>query len=644
MYTKLYYLLKGANMKKHNIIFILVLLIIFFSSGISYGEENKAIVIIVDELNFQTIEKIVNENDYGMGFINIKTRKPYGNESFYFSLATGRKVGAKKEYYKGLYKDKDGTIHILGFEELYAYLKKRNNNVHLNILGEKLKKQGISYLGEDSSAIIAADSKGKIKSGEIVIDYNDNWLINKTNEHLSKSNILVLSYEIGDTKSRISTLKNYINNFKNYNIMIIPNKVSSNMKYIVNNSLVPVVYINGESKGLLKTLSTKREGFITVGDVYAELISTQGEENVKTIGNKIDIIKTKDNYKESKTLYIKTINLILIASIFHGIVYFLQCYISYFLYKNRLDKLNQINLYNYFILINIFLSLLMGVSSLHINIFLYLSVNLLVTYIITIFIAEKEVSGIGLFSTFTYGIVLFGIFFYPELIYNSYIGFNNLFYGARYYGFNNGIMGVLLVSSIISYFFIKDLIKSKFLQNTICILFFSINMVALSASYGTNTGGFITSVVLFLIMIYTNLLGKDWTVKNVITLILVSILIFAINMYFDYHSQDKSHAIGFLMRIRNFGFTEFIDMFKIKFKELIKWTVLPPFSIVIIAQIISLKKLKNIVPNYKSEYNIIILTAIIGFILNDTGMITFIYMMHYLISLIIYENINKMNL
>ena len=126
MYTKLYYLLKGANMKKHNIIFILVLLIIFFSSGISYGEENKAIVIIVDELNFQTIEKIVNENDYGIGFINIKTRKPYGNESFYFSLATGRKVGAKKEYYKGLYKDKDGTIHILGFEELYAYLKKRN--------------------------------------------------------------------------------------------------------------------------------------------------------------------------------------------------------------------------------------------------------------------------------------------------------------------------------------------------------------------------------------------------------------------------------------------------------------------------------------------------------------------------------------
>ncbi len=121
----------------------------------------------------------------------LKQENPMETKVFIFlQLLEGRQE-QKKEYYKGLYKDKDGTIHILGFEELYAYLKKRNNNVHLNILGEKLKKQGISYLGEDSSAIIAADSKGKIKSGEIVIDYNDNWLINKTNEHLSKSNILV---------------------------------------------------------------------------------------------------------------------------------------------------------------------------------------------------------------------------------------------------------------------------------------------------------------------------------------------------------------------------------------------------------------------------------------------------------------------
>ena len=61
----------------------------------------------------------------------------------------------------------------------------------------------------------------------------------------------------------------------------------------------------------------------------------------------------------------------------------------------------------------------MGISSLHINILLYLFVNLLVTYIITVFITEKETDVIGLFATLTYGIILFGIFFYPKLIYNS---------------------------------------------------------------------------------------------------------------------------------------------------------------------------------------------------------------------------------
>jgi hypothetical protein len=612
---------------------------VLFNSNISYGEENNTIVIIIDELDFQTIDEILNKNSYGAGFININTRKPYNNEGFYFSIATGRKVGIKNEYYKGLYKDKDGAIQILGFPELYNSLKKRNN-IQLNTLGDKLEKQGIAYIGEDSSAIIAANSKGEIKFGETFIEYNNNWLKDKSIEYLSKSNILVLSYEIEDTESRVDILKNYIEDFKDYNIMLIPKNVSSNMRYVLNDSLVPVIYINGE-EGLLKTQSTKREGFITAGDVYTELLSTQGEINPKAIGSKIDTVKNEDNYKEIKVLFSKTMSLIWIATIFHGIVYLLQCYNSYFLYKNRLDKLNKINLYNSFVLINIFISLVMGISALHINIFLYLFINFLVSYIITIFITEKEVSPIGLFSTLTYGIILFGIFFYPELIYNSYIGFNNLFYGARYYGLNNGIMGVLLVSSIISYFFIEDLIENEFIRNIICILYFSINMVALSASFGTNTGGFITSVILFLIMVYTKILEKNWSIKNITILVLIAILIFGINMYFDYHSQEKSHAISFLMRIRNFGFTEFIDMFKIKFKELIKWTILPPFSIVIIAQLISLKRLKNMVPKFKSEYYIIIFTALVGFILNDTGMITFIYMIHYLISLMIYENMDS---
>ncbi len=75
--------------------------------------------------------------------------------------------------------------------------------------------------------------------------------------------------------------------------MIIPRDIiPPNMKYILNKSLVPVIYINGE-EGLLKTLSTKREGFITVGDIYAELLSTQEEISPRALGSKIDTVEKK---------------------------------------------------------------------------------------------------------------------------------------------------------------------------------------------------------------------------------------------------------------------------------------------------------------------------------------------------------------
>lgn len=413
------------------------------------------------------------------------------------------------------------------------------------------------------------------------------------------------------------------------------------MKKLVNNNLVPVLYAREARKGLIKTPSTQREGLLTFADLHKELSflargAGPGEEG------RIEIVAEGDQLKEAEAFYKRIISLIFLAIIFHGLVYFFQVYNSYQLRKNRLEKIGEINLKNNFILTNIFLSLLMGFSSLHINFFLYLFIIFLVSYLVTVFLAEKDIDFLALLSSLTYGIILLGIFLYPELIYNSYIGFNNLFYGARYYGFNNGIMGVLLISSIISYYSVEKSIENKLGRNILCFAYFFLNMLALSVNYGTNTGGFITSVILFLLMVYINILEKDFTTRNVIILLLVALLIFALNMYLDYYSENKSHAIGFLIRIGKFGPGEFMDMFKIKFKELAKWTLLPPFNIVIISQVLSLKKLREEIGSFKSQYKIILLVSLLAFILNDTGMITFIYMTHYLIALIIYENMEDL--
>lgn len=629
-------------MKKHGIILTLALIIFFLFSNVSHAIEDKTILILLDKMDFEDIEEIFHKDDFGIGFMNLKTRKPYGNESLYFSIGTGRKVGVKSENYKGLYKNKDGIIKIVGFEHMLQDLIKENNNIKVDVLGEKLKEKGVSYIGDKSSAIIAADKNGSIRSGEIEIKYNSSWLKDRTNYHLSKSNTLVLSYDIDEVEDRIKILRAYVQEFKDYNMIIFPRKVSREMKYILNKNLVPIIYKKGENKGLLTSSSTKRKGFITLEDIFTQLLFINGEKSSYAIGSKINIVENKNNLIEAKNLFKKTINLLYIASLFHGIIYFIQVYSAYYIYKNRKDKFHDINIYNTFIVVNIFVSLLMGVSALHINIVLYLFINIMVSYIITLFISEKGISAIELFSTLTYGLIIFGIFFSSKIIYNSYIGFNNLFYGARYYGFNNGIMGVLLVTSIISYFFIRELMPNKLTDSLICLLYFGLNMIALSANYGANTGGFLTSVVLFLVMVYVIFLGRNWNVANMIILILIGVLLFAINMYFDSLSMEKSHAIDFLFRIKAFGISEFIDMFKIKLKELIKLTIMPPFSIVIICQMFSLKYLlKKERLTIKREAYIILFTALIAFLLNDTGMITFIYMTHYLISMLLYKDLEN---
>lgn len=629
-------------MKKYNIILILAVVLIFFFSSTSYAIEDKTILILLDELDFEDIEKIFPGNNIGLGFINLNPRKPYGDESLYFSIGLGRKVGTKSEHYKGLQKDSDGIIKILGFEDMLKDIKKRNNNIKLDMLGEKLNSEGISYIGDGSSAIIAADKNGNIKSGEIEINYNEKWLEEKTDYYIADSNILILSYEINDMNNRIKLLEKYTDKFKDYNIIIIPKNVHTDMRYMLNDSLAPFIYSNRQDNGLITSSSTKRDGVITVEDIYVELLSLNEKESNINIGNRINIIEKEDNLNEAKGIFKKSINLLWLAYMYHGFVYLLQIYIAYHIYKNRKDKLGKINIYNNFIVVNIFITLLMGASHFHINIILYLFLNILMTYLVTEIVSDRGINIIGLFSTLTYGIIVFGIIFFPEIIYNSYIGFNNLFYGARYYGFNNGIMGVLLVTSIISYFFIKDLIPNKFCDNLICLLYFSINIIVLSANYGANTGGFLTSVVLFLVIVFTNLLDKNINIKNILILIGMGVLIFSVNMYFDKISNEQSHAIKFLSRIKNFGISEFIDMFQVKAKALVKLTLLPPFSIVIVSQIFSLKKLmeENKSLPTKESY-IIIFISIIGFMINDTGMIFFIYMIHYLIALLLYKNIEN---
>jgi hypothetical protein len=622
-------------MKKKNIVSLIILIFILITSGNTYGESLKTVVILVDELPLDRVEDLATE-DYSLGLMNLKTRKPYSEESLYLTLSTGKKVGVKEGIIGRMHKEEKGTITIERFSSAIDPLMRKTPK--LELLGEVLKKEGVSFIGEDLGSILAADKKGNIAQGEISIKYDIDWLKQKTDQLLRKNNILVLSYDVENDSKRVELLKEYLNYVDEGHILIIPKEVSS--KYSLNKFLVPIMYKDMNNSGILTSKSTKRSGFVAIEDISTHIKETYGYKNKSDIGKPFKIIYKDNPLLEIKSNYNQTINLFLIAYLFHGITYLTQGIYGIYLLKGGKERNKKIYIFYSFVAINILVSLILGFLQFHTNIVLYLFINLIFSYFITIYLVNKNINIIGLSSVATYAFIVFGIIFYPKIIYDSYIGFNNLVYGARYYGLNNGIMGVLLATSIITFFQITKNMKDSIIKKILFILLFGLNMVALSVNFGANTGGFITSIALFIIMMYFVLFNRKSNYKTIGLLIIIGLLLFGMNMYMDSLSNEKSHAIQFFYRIKGEGIKEFLYMFRFKWQELLKLTLIPPFSLVLISQGVILNKLfKSLKENkrLKGETMIILITSLIGFIINDTGVITLIYMTHYLILLLMSE-------
>ena len=592
---------------------LLILILIILLPTISLADGIKTIIIVVDELSINEVEEL-SLDKYCLGLLNLKTRSPYSEEGLYLSINTGRKLN------------------------LSEFGKKGNG---IEYLGDVLKKEKVSYIGEGIQDLLVVGSNREVDYKEESMIYDLKWLIEKTDIMLNKSNVLELSYNFQGGKEKVDLLSSYLDNYKNNKIIILPKKVSKEDKNLLNQYIVPIIYIDGQNKGLLTSLSTNREGFISMEDISVHIKKMYGHTRKTNIGKEFQIIPENEPLNKIDDIYNNTMNLLIIAYIFHGIIYLAQGLLAiWILRKNKIKR----KMYMVYIFgsLSICSSLILGFFQFHNNILLYLSIIIPITYIITKKLVKKDYDIVRHISISTYSLIAFGIILYPKMIYNSYIGFNNLVYGARYYGLNNGIMGVLLATSILSFFSITKGIKNINKKRFIGFSIFILNTIVLSARFGANTGGFITSIVLLGIMIYILFFNNKPSLKNIGLFVLIGIFIFVINMIFDNGSGEKSHAIQFFYRLKENGIEELISMISFKITELLKLTLLPPFSIVLIFQGIILKKLSpyfNKSKEIKKEAMIMIITSLVGFILNDTGVITLIYMMQYLIFATITRNL-----
>ncbi|MFS8541288.1 MAG: hypothetical protein LOD89_04275, partial [Tissierellales bacterium] len=261
--------MKAKYKKIFKVLIFFAIIFLQFNNKALADHENKTIIIVTDQLDFSTIEKLDFNGEMSLGLMNTRTSNVFANsyESYFMTIATGRRVEIKNGLFKGI-KENNNRLIVEGYKDIIDALNEKylNFSKEIEFLSDVFIQNGIhiGYIGNDSSALLAADKEGIIHYGHAKVVYEADWLADKTDDILTKADILVLSYNIDNKEDKLELLETYVNRFNDYNIMIFPRQVSGDIKDIRNKTLVPILYHNPkESTGILISNSTKREGLIT---------------------------------------------------------------------------------------------------------------------------------------------------------------------------------------------------------------------------------------------------------------------------------------------------------------------------------------------------------------------------------------------
>lgn len=638
--------------KKANLTLFITFMVFLLFIGLpsySLASNPKTLIIVLDELDFDMSKRIISD-DTALGLMSIKTAELYkesSKESLFMTMAEGRRLRIKKGLYQGIERLRTDSIQIKGYESIIKNFKNRYPDFsrEINLLGENLKENGIrtGFLGKGPSSLLVADKEGQISRGIDYIDYSNKWLKENTDELFKYVDVLVVSYEIDGKQDRIQILKEYIDEFNSVNLYVFPENIKGDISYRLNSTLVPLMYRNiGEKVGIITSNTTKRDGLVSSLDIKVDIETVYGINKNGNIGNKIYVHERNNIIEENEKNLLEFLNLNIIKYVFHGYVIISQLYVLYnYMFKKKRD-FQQYRFIMTSVLLSILLTIIFGLINFHRYIIVYCILVIASSLAISKILIKRGINSINITTIMTNILILIGVYFNFNIVYDSFIGYNNIVAAGRFYGLNNDIMGVLIATSIITFYSLKRLI-SNYLPPFIALLYFPLVILALSGKYGANVGGYITSIVLFLILIYSTLFNYTKNKKGILILIGIGIVILGVSFLIDSNSANPSHAGKLLERIKIFGLSELTYIIKIKLKQLITMTLLPPWSIIILFQLfffrVFYKQEKQLIqPISKThvesfeKYCIIFIGSIIAFIINDTGAVAFTYINTYLVA------------
>mgnify|MGYP000987504188 CR=1 FL=1 len=584
---------------------VFLLLFIFLSSSISYGESKgeKVYLIVINKLTLDDIEKMDNikslANNGSIGLMNTKGLSGYTGVESFLTINSSEKAYGNYNSIDFVRLEPNGPLVNKGLKKLIILNSDNNYLPHIGALGDNLHRLGLKtaiYGNSDSittqyrsSALIPMDSQGVIDYGNIdgvTVEELDHPLLMKTDYEIlfnevynSLGDFIVI--ETGDL-DRLYRNNNYLSedeyirlrkeillNIDNFigklieridfsNSLLIITSPNSGDPNIDDSKLTPIILWGKDvKKGVLTSATTNRHLLVTNIDIGPTIMDFfQGpKENMS--GNSIEFIEEDIDISKVKAIndQINTTSKVRYNSLYYYgffsiiiLAIFIIQIITRIRFPEKIQGLFNVLLTEMLIMPSIFIIISLFRPSSILEYLIFLFTSTIISFIILWIIRKKKskILFIGFISTF---LIVLDLLLKGQISRFSVLSHDPII-GARYYGIGNEMVGLLLGSLTI---FAMEILKKRNTSLLPLILYILSAILVAHPSFGANVGGTIAFVIAiaFYIKEYFN---KGLDIKKVIVLFISVILVISIMAYIDInYNVSPTHLGKNILLIRDKG-------------------------------------------------------------------------------------------
>lgn len=421
--------------------------------------------------------------------------------------------------------------------------------------------------------------------------------------------------------------------------------------------LTPIImYGENVKTGLLTSDTTRREGIIGNVDIAPTILNYLGIEKENMVGHNISIVSRNNHLSQLLEMNDFTVansnNRLPVLRIFVGYqIILLIIALLVVVFKNRISKR-----YYPFIKKLLLSGMIIPIALLYIPVLQIKSLSIYILAIIVFtgllswgvnWIGDKIQNPILPIILITLPITLglmVDVIMGSPLIRTSLLGYDPII-GARYYGLGNEYMGVLIGAALVLFLSLKERFRIPRIV-VVALLVFLIAIIGYP-QWGANVGGTITATAAT-IFVCLRLFHVKMGWKQAILALLGIVMVVSIMAMIDTFLLDsQSHLAGAISSIREGGITELITIVIRKISMNIRLFGVTMWSKALVASIIVfailayrpsglLKKVFDKYSYLSIGWTAVIVASLVGFMVNDSGVVAAATCMIYLSFSLLY--------